>query len=167
VLKITRKFDYAMVLLTDLGLHRATPSSARRISERYGLSLSLTANVLKGLQRRSLVRSTRGVNGGYILGRDPVDIRLAEVIQAIEGERNMTDCQVHRGTREVKCPAHSICPARGYVCLLEKKIRDLFDGATLADVLATTGPCPADRAGRCGGDHGHGHGTSHAAVHGR
>jgi len=149
MLKITRKFDYAMVLLTDLGIRRSSPASARQISERYHLSLSLTANVLKGLQRRSLVRSTRGVNGGYVLAKEPSEISLSEVIRAIEGERNMTHCQVSRGNREVRCPAHSVCPARGYVTLLEKRIRGLFEGSTLADVLGMAGTSAAvERAGR-------------------
>jgi Rrf2 family protein len=135
MLKITKKFDYAMVLLTDLGLSSATPMSARKISERYGLSPSLTANVLKGLQRGALVRSTRGVRGGYILGRSPGEITLGEIIAAIEGRRSLSDCQVQGGRRHARCPAHPICPARGYVSLLERRIQALFEDATLADVI--------------------------------
>lgn len=139
MLKITRKFDYAMVAMTDLGIRGGEPTSARAIAERYHLSHSLTANVLKGLQRRALVRSTRGVHGGYLLDREPEKITLSDVFGAIEGERRITDCDGGKGKREVRCPAHSVCPVRGYVVLLGRKIQDLFAGATLADVLAASG----------------------------
>ncbi len=137
MLKITRKFDYAMVLLTELGRRRRAPSSARRISERYGLSLSLTASVLKGLQRSAIVRSIRGVHGGYLLGRDPKDISLGTVMAAMDGGRSMAACRAPENGRESRCPAYSICPVRGYIEFLERRIQALFDGATLADVLAT------------------------------
>jgi Rrf2 family protein len=152
MLKITKKFDYAMVLLTDLGISQDSPLSARKISERYGLSPSLTANVLKGLQRSSLVRSTRGVHGGYVLGRSPGEITLGEVIHALEGHRNLTDCHFQTGRKEVRCPAHPICPARGYVSLLDRRIRALFEDATLADViLASTAPAVPckEKTGAC------------------
>ena len=138
MLKITRKFDYAMVLLTDLGLHGKKPASARAIADRYGLSLSLTANVLKGLQRSAIVRSIRGVRGGYVLGREPAEISLASVILAIEGDRPMTDCQGGPGKKD--CPAFTICPARSYINYIERRIRGLFADASLADVLESADP---------------------------
>ena len=145
MLKVTKKFDYAMVLLTDLGLQPGTPRSARTISERYGLSHSLAANVLKGLQRKELVRSIRGVRGGYVLNRTPAEITLGIVAVAIQGQRRMTDCHGRAGKKEA-CPAFPRCPARGYMGLLEKKVRNIFEGSTLADVLSVAGARREDGA---------------------
>jgi len=156
MLKITRKFDYAMVLLTDLGLQGASPSSARQISQRHGLSLSLAANVLKGLQRRSLVRSIRGVHGGYILARRPEEISLGSILLAVDGDRRMTHCQPISEKGESRCPAFSTCPARGYINILENRIKTLFDDATLADVLLVSGKeknVPSREAGVVSGTH--------------
>ncbi len=143
MLKITRKFDYAMVLMTDLGLRGRTPLSARRISQRHGLSPSLAANVLKGLQRSALVRSVRGVRGGYVLARKPREITLASILVSVDGNRKLANCQSHPGKRDGRCPAFPTCPARGYIAILEKKVKALFEEATLEDVLSATDNGPA------------------------
>lgn len=150
MLKITRKFDYAMVALTDIGMRPQSPSSARCISHRYGLSPSLTANVLKELQKAFLVRSIRGVRGGYLLARDPRKIRLEDVILAVEGERRLTDCNPPPARREDRCQAFVKCPVRSYVALLEGRIRSIFLEATLDQAISMAIEGRAGKAGSGG-----------------
>ncbi len=147
MLKITRKFDYAMLVLAELGLHPGMPVSARSISARHRLSPSLAANVLKCLQRGALVRSTRGVNGGYVLARPPSRLALSAVMRAMHGTRTLARC-VGEGKPRRSCPAHATCPARVYMGVLEKRVRAVFDRATLADVI---GHAPAARRRPSGG----------------
>ena len=135
MLKITRKFDYAMLLLTELGLRPRDPASARSIAERHRLSQSLAANVLKGLQRNSLVRSLRGAHGGYLLARSPDRISLNSIMTAIDGNRSMAKC-ARSGRKKGGCPARETCPSRGYMALLEGRIRSVFEESTLADVIS-------------------------------
>jgi Rrf2 family protein len=94
MLNLTRRVDYGIVLLTHLGLYPNVPFSARQIATRYRLSPSFTANVLKTLQKGDLVKSQRGVRGGYILCRPPAEICLTHVIQVLEGVWCMVECQM-------------------------------------------------------------------------
>ena len=92
MLSLTRKTDYALQALTEL-VHR-TPAtvSARDISDHFSLSLSVLTNVLNQLGQAGLVVASRGVKGGYRLRREPSQISVADVIEAIEGQFRLTRC---------------------------------------------------------------------------
>lgn len=105
MLSLTRKTDYALLALATLAeaapVHRSSsqnrqidqqPVSVRRIAQNYALPVPQLMNVLKDLQRAGLVKSTRGIHGGYTLARQPQDIKLIRVIEAIEGPLRLTMC---------------------------------------------------------------------------
>jgi Rrf2 family iron-sulfur cluster assembly transcriptional regulator len=71
----------------SLALHgaQATPTSVRDIAERTGLPQPYLEQILLALKGAGLVRSKRGVGGGYVLARDPKDITLAHVVSAVDG----------------------------------------------------------------------------------
>ena len=79
--------DYASRALLSLALHGATstPTSVRDIADRTGLPQPYLEQILLALKGAGLVRSKRGVGGGYVLARDPVDITLAQVVSAVDG----------------------------------------------------------------------------------
>ena len=79
---LSRKVDYALLILSYLH-HRAAGGCARVIAERFGLKKAFAANVLKILCQRGLVRSQRGLHGGYILARPAAEIRLAELLDRV------------------------------------------------------------------------------------
>ena len=63
----------------------------RDIAERTGLPQPYLEQILLALKGAGLVRSKRGVGGGYVLARDPEDIRLSEVVSAVEGPISLGD----------------------------------------------------------------------------
>ncbi len=79
--------DYACRALLSLALHGATstPTSVRDIAERTGLPQPYLEQILLALKGAGLVRSKRGVGGGYVLAREPADITLAQVVSAVDG----------------------------------------------------------------------------------
>ena len=79
--------DYASRALLSLALHGATstPTSVRDIADRTGLPQPYLEQILLALKGAGLVRSKRGVGGGYVLARDPADITLAQVVSAVDG----------------------------------------------------------------------------------
>lgn len=87
MLSLTRKADYALVAMVYLGHLRckqAGPVSARQVAQRFGLPLPLLMNVLKALANAGMIRSTRGVSGGYELLVDPDQVPLLSVVRAVE-----------------------------------------------------------------------------------
>jgi len=85
MLCLSRKTDYALIALGYLAERPEAIVSAREISKAYELPLPLLMNLLKRLQNQGVVRSVRGVNGGYKLGALQ-QLSLHELIRILEGK---------------------------------------------------------------------------------
>ena len=84
--RVSTRGDYACRALLSLALHGAdTPTSVRDIAERTGLPQPYLEQILLALKGAGLVRSKRGVGGGYVLARSPEDISLAQIVSAVDG----------------------------------------------------------------------------------
>jgi Rrf2 family protein len=85
--KVSTRGDYASRALLSLALHETqdSPTSVRDIAERTGLPQPYLEQILLALKGAGLVRSKRGVGGGYVLARPPEDITLAQIVSAVDG----------------------------------------------------------------------------------
>ena len=84
-MKLSTKGRYAMVALADLATVRDDQlTSLAEISRRQDISLPYLEQLFVKLRRAGLVESVRGPGGGYRLAREPADIRVAEVLEAVE-----------------------------------------------------------------------------------
>ena len=86
-MKVSTRGDYASRALLSLALHAdlATPTSVRDIAERTGLPQPYLEQILLALKGAGLVRSKRGVGGGYVLARPADRITLSEIVSAVDG----------------------------------------------------------------------------------
>jgi len=95
--KVSTRGDYAARALLSLALHQHaigttdTPTTVRQIAERTGLPQPYLEQILLALKGAGIVRSKRGVGGGYILARTPAQITLAEIIRAVDGPITLGD----------------------------------------------------------------------------
>ncbi len=87
MLRISKLTDYATVLLAHLARQAKWDArvSASQLAEATAIEPSTVAKVLKMLARAGLVRSIRGVNGGYQLVRAPAQTNVASIVAAMEG----------------------------------------------------------------------------------
>lgn len=84
-MKLSTKGRYAMVALADLAIAGdGGLTSLADISERQDISLPYLEQLFVKLRRAGLVESVRGPGGGYRLARDPSEIRVSEVLQAVD-----------------------------------------------------------------------------------
>lgn len=86
-MKVSTRGDYASRALLSLALHRdgSGPTSVRDIAERTGLPQPYLEQILLALKGAGLVRSKRGVGGGYVLAREPATITLGDIVSAVDG----------------------------------------------------------------------------------
>jgi len=84
---VSTRGDYASraLLSLALGADHSVPTSVRDLAERTGLPQPYLEQILLILKGVGLVRSKRGVGGGYVLAREPEDITLAEIVAAVDG----------------------------------------------------------------------------------
>jgi len=130
VLRISKKSDYAIVALSHL-METEVPVSARELAGKYGLSAQMLANVLKVLTSAGVLKSKRGVLGGYILEKKPAEIFLGEIFDIIEGPIGLSDC-----TDEAKsCGCEERCPAKNPMLLINQRIKSFVNNLSLEEII--------------------------------
>lgn len=139
--RISTRGDYACRALLSLALRAEPdcvqkPTSVRDIAERTGLPQPYLEQILLALKGAGLVRSKRGVGGGYILNRPPAEIRLSEIVSAVDGPITLGDFgQPHQDgacDHEGQCVLLAIWDQAG------AHMRSHLDGFTLAGIAAVT-----------------------------
>ncbi|MCH1521092.1 MAG: Rrf2 family transcriptional regulator [SAR324 cluster bacterium] len=135
MLKLSKKTDYAIILLTHLG-EENFPVSAQEVAKHYKLPYPMVANILKQLVSSGLIESTRGKHGGYVLAKPTNEINLAEIIMVTDSPFNLVEC-VHD---EDNCKVHQYCPTRRPLLALHKKIQQFVEETTLAAIIRDSKP---------------------------
>jgi Rrf2 family protein len=92
-MRVSTRGDYACRALLSMALHVETlpTQSVRDIAVRTGLPQPYLEQILLALKGAGLVRSKRGVGGGYVLAKHPDDITLAEIVSAVDGPIQLGD----------------------------------------------------------------------------
>ncbi|MBQ4487532.1 MAG: Rrf2 family transcriptional regulator [Oscillospiraceae bacterium] len=94
----TLESDYAVRItgyLAEKAVSGGERSEAKVISENTGVSLRFALKILRKLVTSGIVRSYKGMQGGYELGRKPSEITLLDVVRAIEGDYHINRCHEH------------------------------------------------------------------------
>ena len=141
--------DYASRALLSLALHEDSvgPTSVRDIAERTGLPQPYLEQILLALKGAGLVRSKRGVGGGYVLARDPAEITLGQIVSAVDGPIAAGDFgEPHQNGA---CDHEGQCVLLAVWSDVGRHMRDHLDSFTLADIAtkARGGIAPAPRGG--------------------
>ena len=135
MLSLTRKTDYALVALADLARRESGVSSARDLARRLQVPLPALTNILNGLTHSGLVRSVRGVNGGYRLAKRPGEITLGELIEAVEGPIKLTRCCSDAiDVDSQRCDLEDSCDLRGPLHRVQASFKRFLSQVTLLDL---------------------------------
>ncbi|MFQ5480370.1 MAG: RrF2 family transcriptional regulator [Thermodesulfobacteriota bacterium] len=87
-----------------------SPTDIDEISRGAEVPTAYLAKLFQTLSKKGFVRSMRGPEGGFILLKDPEEITLLEIIEAVEGPIFLNDCLIHDGycKRDSKCAIHDV-----------------------------------------------------------
>jgi Rrf2 family protein len=122
-----------------------TPLSCRDLAEFQGLSQSFLAKIFPKLEKAGIVSATEGARGGYLLARAAEDISLLEVVDAIEGQKPLFDCQEIRGRCVLFAPDPPSWALSGYCSIhavmlrAEKAMRAELAKTSLRDIASAVG----------------------------
>jgi FeS assembly SUF system regulator len=130
MLKVNKLTDYATVVLIEIARTNVVRSS-QHLSDRTGIPLPTVAKLMKSLNKGGLVVSQRGAGGGYVMGRNPHHITIADIIQAVEGPIALTACA---DTSEEQCGLEAVCPVHGKWNRVNAAVRAALSEVTLADM---------------------------------
>ena len=93
-MKLTTKGRYAVMAMADLASYQnGKPISLADISLRQNISLSYLEQLFSKLKNEKLVKSVRGSSGGYVLEKSPKDIKIANIITAVDEQIKTLNCK--------------------------------------------------------------------------
>ncbi len=135
VMRVSTRGDYASRALLSLALgpNHEIPTSVRDLAERTGLPQPYLEQILLSLKGVGLVRSKRGVGGGYVLARAIDDITLAEIVAAVDGPIVAGDFgEPHK---DGACDHEGQCVLLGVWADVGNHMREHLSSFTLADMV--------------------------------
>ena len=132
-MKLTNKGRYAVMAMADLALNvNQGPISLSEIALRQNISLAYLEQIFIKLKNNKLVKSSRGANGGYTLEKPASEIKLSNIICAVNEEVKTLNCkkQSKRGcnNRSSKCITHNLWDQ------LDQHINGFFEKVKLQDL---------------------------------
>jgi Rrf2 family protein len=128
--RVSAKADYALRAVIELAAVADGPVKGERIAQAQAVPLKFLENILGDLRHAGLVRSQRGVEGGYWLARPADEITVAEVIRAVEGPiANVRGV----GPEQVEY-AGSAAPLRQVWIAVRANLRAVLEQVTIADL---------------------------------
>ena len=144
-LHFSTRGEYGVRLMVELARHRGTgPVSLADISDHEDLPRPYLEQLVISLREAGLVVSTRGAHGGYELSRDAHDIRMRQVVEALEGPISPMVCATDHGDEVLEhpqpCDRTSFCNVQSLWIKVRQAVMVALDSMTLADLA---GPRPA------------------------
>ena len=133
-MKLNTKSRYAVMALADIAsFNKQNPVSLRDISLRQNISLVYLEQIFSKLRKNNIVKSIRGTNGGYVLTKDPEQIKLSNIFSAVDEKVKTLKCkrESKKGCngKLTKCITHNLWDDLGM------HINDFFDKKNLGDLL--------------------------------
>lgn len=134
-MRLTAKSEYGVLAAIDLACRYGTgPVSAREIAERRGIPPRFLEQLFVSLRRADLVTAVRGAKGGFVLSRDPNEITVLDIVEALEGPLTSSVCDQ---AREETCGKSATCAVAPVWAKATDALRDVFATATLASLGST------------------------------
>jgi len=132
--KASARTKYATRILLDLGLFSDAdhPRTFAEIAKSQKISPHFVSTIAVLLKRAGFIKATRGPNGGITLARNPKNLHLLEVIEAVRGPLAIMPCLEQPKRR---CKSTANCPVYDMWADINTRIRGVLNDYTLADVL--------------------------------
>ena len=155
MIKLSRRLDYAILAVSHLATRgRSTPLSARALADATRIPPAILATILTDLHRAALVRSARGVHGGYELAVAPEDLSVGGLLRALEGDVRLVECVPSplgvgaSGSDTLpasSCQIESSCPIKAPLRRVHERIHEVLNGLTFDQLVAEAFAVPFSR----------------------
>ena len=110
-MKLSTKSRYGLRAILEIAKnYGAAPAKRKDIAASQGVSDSYLENILIVLKNNKVIETSRGVNGGYVLCREPGSISVLEIVDALEGPLDLVECvsSPHECTKSGCCAARTV-----------------------------------------------------------
>ncbi len=139
--QLSQKVDYGLLLMSELAKNFELemgsiyePVSLHTIAEEHRMSFFFLQKIANDLRKAGLIESSRGKFGGYILAKNPAEINLREILEALEGPIAMMSCFTHQSDK-MQCLRKGHCQVRNGLQLINQLLLDTLQKTTLYNLL--------------------------------
>ena len=134
-MKLSTKSTYGLRAMLNIAMEATGHAvSITDIADREGISISYLEQLLNTLRHRGLIESVRGPNGGYILSKDPGEITVREIVEALEGGIYPVHCVTLKSDSTGTCKRNRDCVPKTVWVKLANAIKECLESITLKDL---------------------------------
>lgn len=128
-MKITKKTQYGLRAMIFLAKNKNKVFSLSEIAKREKVPINFLEKIFLQLNKAGLVKTKRGIQGGYYIAKSPENIRVIKIIENLEGKLHLVKCLSDF------CPHSKSCSAKKCWQKLQKSIKAALSSLTLADLI--------------------------------
>ncbi len=135
-MKLSTKGRYGLRAFLDLAVcEENEPVPLASIAQRQEISVSYLEQLMAKLKKAGLVKSVRGVNGGYCLARHADEISVGDVLRALEGDLTPVECAGIDNSGAVHCNGSSQCVSKIVWKRINDSINDTVDSINIGELV--------------------------------
>lgn len=127
---LSQTAEYALRAVVALAAQPDTPFTTKRLAEETQVPSPYLSKVLQALSRADLVKSQRGLHGGFVLARAAGEVTLLDVINAVDPIRAIESCPLN-----LKQHGASLCPLHSRINATILMMQDVFKSSTIEEIL--------------------------------
>ncbi|MBM4027948.1 MAG: Rrf2 family transcriptional regulator [Planctomycetes bacterium] len=133
-MNLSQKCQYAVRAILELAKHYGSgPVAVSQIAASQAIPQRFLENILNELRPTGLIESRRGIQGGYLLTRDPATISVGEVIRLVEGPLDPVKCIGDKNGP--CCPLKDNCSLFHLWARAKTAVEDVYDNANFRDLV--------------------------------
>lgn len=141
-MRLTTKSEYGLLAAIELAsVFGGGPVSAREIAQRRDIPPRFLEQLFVALRRAGIVSAVRGAHGGFQLTRDPSEVTVLEVVEALEGPLESSVCDA---ARAAGCTRSGVCAAAPLWSRATSALREVFESTTLSELSGSQQRMDAD-----------------------
>ena len=134
-MRISKKTQYGLRAMTYLAsvFNKDRICSLREISEKENISFDYLEKIISRLEKNKLLKSKRGIKGGYCLARSPKRIKVGEIIKILE--ETMAPVKCVSMEKKYHCPRKRVCKTITVWKKVQENLISTLNSITLADLI--------------------------------
>ena len=131
---ISQTVEYALRSIVTIAQHEGQPCTAQQISKITHVPAPYLSKLMQRLVRAGIAKSQRGLHGGFVLIKEPAELSIWEVVDAVEPFKRIHECPLG-----IKSHGSTLCPLHRRLDNAMEMVEKQFRDTTIADVLAESG----------------------------
>lgn len=131
---ISQTVEYALRAVVTIAQQDGEACTARKIADVTDVPFAYLSKLMQGLVRGGIVKSQRGLHGGFVLLKDPKDLTILEVVDVVDPIKRIRECPLN-----IKSHGSTLCPLHRRLDKAIESTEKIFRDTTVAEMLSQPG----------------------------